>query len=450
MNSLSSRLLVAASLVLLVFLGVTGLVLDNAFRRSAEEAVSERLTSYIYAILDPFSIDEKTGKVTLPSQLRNQRFLRPESGLYARIIDETGHVLWRSKSMVDLDVPFIGTVASGETVFGRLDGPAGLYFGIALETLWDVPGGKTRHIIVQVTESGRAYVEQVNSYRRHLWGWLLGVVFLLLLVQWGILHWGLLPLRRVSDAVSRIENGEAEFIEGRYPAEIRVLTDSINSYIRTERLQRNRYRDTLGDLAHSLKTPLAVLRGLGSEGKIDARGVAELNEQIDRMNQIIGYQLQKASTAGRQIMARRVPVRELVERMVETLGKVHHNRRIRCVVEIDDDVTFRGDPGDLMELIGNLLENAFKWADARIRVRAAIQPDDQTGQLVLCIDDDGPGIPVDKVDDVLRRGVRADESVSGHGIGLAIVRDIVDAYHGRLNITRSEWGGAAFCLSFPC
>jgi two-component system sensor histidine kinase PhoQ len=449
MTSLSSRLLLAASLVLLVFLGVTGVVLDNAFRRSAEEAVSDRLKGYVYAILDPFSIDEKTGKMTLPTNLRNQRFLRPESGLYARIIDESGHVIWRSRSMVDLDIPFIGTVSSGETVFGRLDGTSELFFGIALETIWDVPGSKTHHIIVQVTESGTAYVDQVNSFRRQLWGWLLGMAFLLLIAQWAILHWGLLPMRRASDAVGRIENGEAEFIEGRYPREIGLLTESVNSYIRSERTQLDRYRNTLGDLAHSLKTPLAVLKGLSNDGAIDRKGVQELHVQIDRMTQIVEYQLQKASTVGKRLMGKKVQVRELVERVVDTLGKVHEKKRISCEVNIDDEILFRGDVGDLMELVGNLLENAYKWADSRIVVRAEEHAGETSRCLSLCIDDDGPGIPENRIEKIMGRGVRVDGSVSGHGIGLAIVREIVEAYHGKILVSRSDMGGASFCMRFP-
>jgi two-component system sensor histidine kinase PhoQ len=271
------------------------------------------------------------------------------------------------------------------------------------------------------------------------------MALLLLVAQWLILRWGLAPLRRVADELTRLERGQQEQIAGNYPTEVKRLTDNLNTLLTHERAQQKRYRDALADLAHSLKTPLALVRGALTQSKPEAELARTLAEQVQRMDHIVGYHLQRAAASGRSGLAAPQPVRPAVERVLKALSKVHAEKQIETEVNIDADLRFRGDEGDLMELLGNVLDNACKWCRSQVRASGEIRD----GRLALTVEDDGPGIPEADAERVLQRGIRADQSVPGHGIGLAVARDIVEVYDGRVLIGRSTLGGAAVTLVLP-
>jgi two-component system sensor histidine kinase PhoQ len=173
-------------------------------------------------------------------------------------------------------------------------------------------------------------------------------------------------------------------------------------------------------------------------------------DQVRRMNELVAYQLSRAATSGRQTFASAVPIAGHAEDLVQGLEKVYASKNVLCEFDIEDGAVFYGEQGDLLELMGNLLENAFKWAGHRVLLVVKMQP--QSGRkrpgLWLSVEDDGPGIAADKIEKVLQRGVRGDERVQGHGIGLSIVQDIVHAYQGELVVDRSpEFGGARFSVS---
>jgi two-component system, OmpR family, sensor histidine kinase PhoQ len=273
---------------------------------------------------------------------------------------------------------------------------------------------------------------------------------MLIVLQLLLLRWSLTPLRKVASDMSRVERGDSEQLDSQYPMELTGLTERINVFIHNEREQRTRYRHTLADLAHSLKTPLAVIRSqleLPSADEPTRR--SSVLDQVRRMNELVAYQLSRAATSGRQTFASAVPIAGHAEDLVQSLEKVYASKNVLCEFDIADAAVFYGEQGDLLELLGNLLENAFKWAGHRVLLVVKMQP--QAGRkrpgLLLCVEDDGPGIPEDKIEKVLQRGVRGDERVQGHGIGLSIVQDIVHAYQGELVVDRSpEFGGARFCV----
>jgi two-component system sensor histidine kinase PhoQ len=266
-----------------------------------------------------------------------------------------------------------------------------------------------------------------------------------------LLRWSLLPLRRVSSDLAHIERGTRDHLDGPYPVELTVLTRRLNAFIDSEREQRSRYRDTLADLAHSLKTPLAVVRSqLETDG--DARSLrGDILDQVRKMDEIVAYQLSRAATSGRRTIAAEEPIAGHAEDLVQSLEKVYAAKNVLCEFEIDDGAAFAGEQGDLLELMGNLVENAFKWASHRVLLtaRSSGKGKGRSG-LELIVEDDGPGIADDKIEKILQRGVRGDERVQGHGIGLSIVQDIVKAYQGELHVDRSEeLGGARFSVRFP-
>lgn len=444
--SIHQRLLLAASLVLTAFLGLSGLALDKAFRSSAEEALQARLYSSVYALLAAAEEGEE-GVLTMPPVLTDPRFNRPDSGLYARVEGRQTRYRWRSASGVGRGLEQAQQMAPGAATIEQVRLPGGeavmrLNFGV----VWEDFNGRELNYTLTVAEDLTPHLEQVAAFRNTLMLWLGGAAVLLLLAQGLVLRWGLAPLRQVAEALTEIESGRAEQLAGRYPRELSPLTSNINSLIRHAQARQQRYRDSLGDLAHSLKTPLAILQGLADQ--VDPVGREQqhlLSEQVGRMNQIVGHQLQRAAASGRTSLSRHLPVDKVVRRLADTLSKVYADKGVTWQIEIPETLGFKGDEGDLMELLGNLMENACKYGRGRVRVTGELGEG-----LCLRVADDGPGIPADDAEAVLRRGVRSDQQQPGQGIGLAVVMDILKAYGGRLEIGRSAaLGGAAMTLCLP-
>ncbi|MEJ2692907.1 MAG: ATP-binding protein [Candidatus Thiodiazotropha sp.] len=444
--SIHQRLLLAASLVLTAFLGLTGLALDKAFRSAAEEALQARLYSSVYALLAAAEEGEN-GALSMPSVLTDPRFNRPDSGLYARVEGKQTGYRWQSGSCVGRALLFARQMKPGESKVERVELAGGgavssLSFGI----VWEDFNGRELEYTLAVAEDLLPHLEQISTFRNALMLWLGGAAVLLLLAQGLVLRWGLAPLRQVAEAVTEIESGRSERLQGRYPRELSPLTSNINSLIQHAGARQQRYRDSLGDLAHSLKTPLAILQGLADQSGPPAGEERRLlSEQVKRMNQIVGHQLQRAAASGRTSLSRNLPLRPVVDRLVGSLNKVYGEKGLVWDIAIPDEIGFPGDEGDLMELLGNLMENACKYGRGRVRVAAEMQ----TG-LSLSVADDGPGIPPEQAEDVLKRGHRADQQQPGQGIGLAVVMDILSAYGGHLEIARSSHlGGAEMRLTLP-
>lgn len=444
--SIHQRLLLAASLVLTAFLGFTGVALDKAFRSATEEALQARLFSSVYALLA--AADEgKDGELSMPGSLTDPRFNRPDSGLYAQVEAVQGEYRWHSGSALGRSLAFAQRVPPGDSQVKRLDLGDGeslmsLSFGVAWE---DFKGHELRYTLA-VAEDLKPMLEQVSAFRNSLFLWLGGAALLLLLAQGWVLRWGLRPLRQVAEALTEIESGHTDRLEGSYPKELSPLTSNINSLISHAAARQQRYRDSLGDLAHSLKTPLAILQGLADQTKpLQSEQQGLLSEQVSRMNQIVGHQLQRAAASGRTSLSRNLPLKPLVSRIADSLSKVYADKGIAWGIDLPASLSFQGDEGDLMELLGNLMENACKYGQGQVLVQG-----EKRQGLRLTVEDDGPGIADDQADAVLLRGQRADQQTPGQGIGLAVAMDIVKAYDGRLQIGRSQkLGGAAIMLSFP-
>ena len=263
----------------------------------------------------------------------------------------------------------------------------------------------------------------------------------MLVVLSGLLTFVLLPLKRLERQVREVEAGERVKLTGRYPSEIVGLADNLNTLIDTERRRLTRYRNTLDDLAHSLKTPLAAMRTLLAEQRARAAEPTQeaLNRELERMDQRVSYQLRRARATGATGLGTEpVVVAPVVEDLKQTLDKVYRDKRVACTVDVAPGAVFRGDPGDLTEILGNLMDNGYKYCKSRVRVTARSNSE----RLVIAVGDDGRGITAEEATTLFRRGQRADESVPGQGIGLAVVRETVELYRGTLDVGRSELGGA--------
>ena len=447
MSSLNARLLISVSVLLLFFFGVTIVVLDTAFRSAGEQAQADILDGHLMAILAAAEATDDGG-LELPPDLQEPRFGAIGSGLYAELRGDEGEPVWRSRSALGIEIPIGEQPQSGVRLFLNemlADGTPVLTLSLAVQ--WELPDGNYRPFVFKVVESLESFNAQVAQFRRQLFGWFAAVALIMLLSISVLLRHLLRPLRQIENEIGEIEKGERASLSGQFPTELTGVARNMNLLIDSERGRSDRYRNTLDNLAHSLKTPLAAIRSLLDQGEA-GKVAGKVNEQVDRMDEIVRYQLRKpANFQAKNLVLVHVPITPEIERLVAGLSKVYHDKNPHIEAVIDSEMEFRGDSGDFLEVAGNLLDNACKWCERRVRVTIGY-PGDGDGQsgLVLSVEDDGPGIPADAADALLQRGTRLDESTPGHGIGLAVVKEIAESYGGQLEISRSELGGAKLCV----
>ena len=428
-------------MMLSIFVVLSAFALERAFRDSARSAREERLLAQIYLLMAAAEVSPD-GSLHITGQSTEPRLDLPDSGLYASIVNGNGTTVWQSRSGLGLDLPPATPLAAGQQMFREVTLAGKHYLVKSYGIKWNTDTG-AYPFTFSVTEDSRAFEEQLSVYRHSLWIWLGILAVLLLVSQWSTLRWGLAPLRKMSSELNRLEAGEQQQIAGSYPSEVQRLTDNLNAVVSHERKQQQRYRNALADLAHSLKTPLALMRGIARGSTLPE--AHSIEEQVDQMDKIISYHLQRAAASGRSTLSSPVELDSVVERIVGALTKVYAERKLEIHIDIDSDTRFRGDAGDLTEILGNLLDNACKWARKSVRISAR----NSDGFLRLCIEDDGPGISRADAERVFTRGTRTDEKVPGHGIGLAVVRELVEAYGGTASIGTSELGGARVTLQLP-
>jgi two-component system sensor histidine kinase PhoQ len=444
--SLRTSLLVITAVMLVAAFGITIAVLDVVFRRSAEAALTDQLEVQVLALIGAAEADD-AGNLSVPTRLLEPRLRNPGSGLYAEILDASGLPLWRSPSAVGLELALGATLKAGQrTVSRRLlpDGSEVLLFGLGIN--WELGPDATPAFQVFAAADLVGYEAQLDRFRQQLLVWFSAVMFVLLAALWLAIRFALRPLRRMSAEIAAIEAGGQDVFSADYPQELAGVTRGLNTLLGSERQRMDRYRTTMDDLAHSLKTPLTVVRTELAGERPDA---ATLHAQIDRMQSVVDYQLRRAAVSGpRSLAARAVLLAPPLEEIVSSLRKIHRDKAVRCELKIPDDASYPAEQGDLYEIFGNLLDNAWKWCAGRIVVKVATH---DSGALLITVADDGPGIPDEQTGLVLGRGIRADQrgDVPGQGIGLAVVREIVGLYRGSVEIRRSSLGGAEVQLRLP-
>ncbi len=451
MYSLSSRLLISVSVLLLLFFGATIAVLDSAFTEAGEQARRDILDGHLVALLAAAEPGDD-GELALPDRLREPRFGRIGSGLYGELRDMDGEVLWRSRSALGLVIPDGVVPELGEQLFAReslVDGTPLLTLSLGVD--WEFDEDAFKPYVFKVAESLDSFNSQIARFRRQLFGWFAAVALTMLLAFSFLLRGMMKPLRKIETEIGEIEGGSRVSLSSEFPTELTGVARNMNLLIDSERARSDRYRNTLDNLAHSLKTPLAAMRALLNDRKGKQFG-DRFDEQIERMDEIVRYQLRKtAASVADNLVLKPVLVEKEVARLIEGLRKVYHDKGPDFEVRIESGMQFRGDTGDFLELAGNLLDNACKWCEQRVRITAvpSVGALGIASGMVLTVSDDGPGIPQDAADALLQRGMRLDESTPGHGIGLAVVKDIARSYGGRLSIDTSDLGGAEITVSIP-
>jgi two-component system, OmpR family, sensor histidine kinase PhoQ len=439
-HSLSRRLLISVSVPIALFCGVVILVLDSGFREVAQRTLRDELDRQMVRLIAAAEPQPDGGYAPAPHTL-DPRLETPRSGVYAEI-RSAGHE-WRSPSTAGLNSDFGRLLSGGQrdlsyATFGN-DRVA-----IASRSIeFEGDPNAARSLTFSVATSLSPYQQELWRFRRELGSWFLTLMLLLLVTLAALLHWVLGPVRRMEREIHEVEEARRESLGAGYPRELAGVAGNLNALLIGERKRVARYRDTLGNLAHSLKTPLAVMRAEGASATVSA--------EIDRMSGIIDHQLKRAAASGGALLGQApVEVVQVAAELRATLLRVYARKDLVIELAVAPTAQFIGDRGDLTELLGNLLDNACKWCRTRVRFSANI--DESAGareRLCLIVEDDGPGISAEDRARVLQRGVRADEKVPGHGLGLAMVHDTVDLYGGRLTIDASPLGGARFTLRLP-
>ncbi len=443
--SLRGRLLRASAIILPLVIVFAGLALLKAFNSSLENAEASQARLQVYLLLGAIEVDE--GRLNLPEHLLDPGFSRINSGVYGFIHGTDGQMFWRSRSSQALPDELVQRLPSralqpGQSLFSHL--PEQQLYLFQYPIVWENDTGEVR-FLVSLLRSDAQVREEMKVFSLQLLGWLSGICLVALLAQYFIMRWGLRPLDLLASDLKRIEEGKTDRLDGRYPVEVQDVTQGLNRLLETERRQRERYRNTLGDLAHSLKTPLAVIRGAGREPQDEEAYRHQVEEQALRMQQIVQYQLARAVKSQGQNLAQAIPVQPVVKRLLAVMAKVYADTPREIDLQLEPGIGFSGDERDLMELLGNLLDNAYKYGFRQVSVVGRLEGD----QLILEISDDGGGVAPEQRQVILQRGARLDTQTPGQGIGLAVAVDIISSYDGALEVEESHWQGACFRLTLP-
>ena len=468
----SSRLSLQFRLLLTVLAGLVmvvavHLVLMAWLTHTTQQDERNRLDTLATALTGVLAPDGHGG-VRLAGAPPDPALLNPQGVVWALIYLD-GRLAWLSPSAQmrpAVPMPFVGPDGPRATARGKGPAPGAFAFATRTQTphvyltqvrfdqigrllpvdaLPPVPSNETVFTLV-VAEDSSASLTRLDAFRLALILSVLLATAAILLAQLIAVRWVMRPLRTLSHDLMELKTGHTTALSQQYPRELLGVTSGLNEVLAHESQRLDAHRNALDNLAHALKTPLAVLRTQAETApQVSA---ADVLQQVERMHRQVTYQLSAASRAGRAWSAAQTLLEPLALDLAQGLDKLHRAKGIFCEFDLFPGLQVPMGEGDTAELLGNLLDNAFKWGKQQVRLSAGVSPDGK--ETWLAVADDGPGVPADRVDDVRRRGHRADERVDGHGIGLASVEGILALHHGHLTIDRDpEWGGARFTVRWP-
>lgn len=448
-QSITFRLLLTFFVILLALSSVIGYSLNNAFH--AEKVEDLRWNFILQSEAVKLNISGRHNSVSeaLLYFETDNRFINKQNNIY--VYGENNQV-WELKLNAQPPLSTYIVVELQAELLALQDKaiPASERFGVLLEDQdeYYFATQLTPEMILIITDTGQEIKREIEDYQFSLFGWLVFVVMFLLASFTLVLGAGLRPLDKMSQGLQDIAKGKTDQLQDEYATEFEYMRENLNNLLNAERVQRERYRNTLADLAHSLKTPLAVMQGAVNE-KLDYQSYLSMaSEQIRRMDQIIQYQLTRAVKSNDDgTMANAILVTPVIERILSALGKVYRDKDVNVILNVERSIELNADERDLMEMLGNMLENAFKYCRAEVAVSMT-----QNEQYVyIDIEDDGAGVSEHMRHTILERGERADTSAApGQGIGLSVSVDILSTYDCRLVVEDSfSLGGAKFSITFP-
>ena len=447
LQSLRARVLLWVSLALLVLFAITVIGLDAISQNSSRLALNDELQVQLLGVIAAAEESEDE-ELSLPDDAGlDPRMSLPNSGVYGAIWDADGVPIWYSASWGDREWYVSRWPEPGERIYARVEEPdqpvlEALLMGIR----WDFHDGSSLPYTFGIAVAQDDYAAREASFRRNLTGWFVAMAVAMLILLTAVLHYALKPLRRLVRELGDVEAGRRQAVSESLPVELTGLARNLNFLIDSERRRTTRYRNTLDDLAHSLKTPLAAIRALLTEKRSDADSLSAIDQEVVRMDQTIGHQLRRArASGGTGLGLAPVGLEQIVTDIVSTLDKVYRDKQVACELEIYEGASYQADPGDLNEIFGNLIENAYKFCNKRVLVQVISLAD----RVEIVVQDDGPGFAPGVIELVLERGGRADESVPGQGIGLAVVAETAELYQGRLSLGAPDSGASEVRVTLP-
>jgi signal transduction histidine kinase len=451
-GSLAGRLLGVAALWSLVVLIVAGVVLSQLYRRSVERSFDDRLNVYLRTLVASVSAAPEDGEFS-PGNFGEPRFDLPLSGWYWQIrpIGERRGEALTSPSLFAQPLPLLSELGVGETR------------GVTREAYVTGPGGQRLRMVERridfgfgatyaMAVAGDADVieAEMREFVRTL-SLALGILGVGVLLSTVLqVRWSLLPLRRIERALAAVRSGQAQRLAGDFPREIRPLADEVNALISANEDVVDRARTHVGNLAHALKTPLSVVTN-------EARGqpgpfARKVEEQAELMTEQIQHHLQRARAAARAaVTTETAELAEVVGGLERAMERIYRERGLAIRSRVPSGLRFRGERQDIEEMVGNLVDNACKWATSRVTIDAVAEPARQVGgpRLRVVVEDDGPGMTASEREEALERGRRLDETKPGSGLGLAIVAELARLYGGSLLLGSAPGGGLRAELELP-
>lgn len=453
-SSLATRLFLSATAWAVVILVITGTILSSVYRDASERAFDRRLNLYLRTLIAEVATPDEPPDHQFQS-LGEPLFELPLSGWYWQVtrVDNDKNEIRASRSLWDKKLPKLEdqgvALTPAGTRVGYVDGPEGQDLRM-VERPADL--GADGKYLVTVAGDATEIFEETRTFDYYLGGTFLALSIVLVLTTIFQVRFGLAPLKRISDSIADIRSGRAERLEGEFPVEIAPLARETNALIDANREIVERARTHVGNLAHAIKTPLSVIVNEASAHGSDPFA-SKVLEQADVMRDQVAHHLERARIAARlTIIGTVTEVAPAIEALRRTMEKIHRDRGIVIDVEANAQSKFRGERQDLEEMVGNLVDNACKWARARIFIEVVVEPaiSTSTGSMLrILVDDDGKGLSEIERSQVARRGQRLDETKPGSGLGLSIVVDLAALYGGSLTLGTAPIGGLRAELVLP-
>jgi signal transduction histidine kinase len=456
LNSLAFRLFATAAAWTVLVLPLAGLIIYSLYAQEVQANFDERLRQLL-TVVHADTIDHAGTEPGTPGQLGEPLFLIPGSGWYWQIkpLDGVAGKMQTSPSLVDffLPSPFEAGIAPDNQGNRWLDtkGPHGQRLRIA-EIVYAFGDEFTGPRYSVAIAAPLDWLDaRLSSFARLLTGALAIAGLGLVVVTFFQVRFGLSPLRAIEKGLSAIRSGEAKRLDGQLPVEIEPLQVQLNALIQSNEAIIERARTQVGNLAHALKTPLAVIVNEAAEAKDPfAQKVAD---QARIMRDQVNHYLDRARVAARVSSVVGVTeVKPVAEALKRTLERIHSVRDLAIAIDCPTQCRFQGERQDLEEMLGNLLDNACKWATSKVLLAVVVPPSESRGsgaRLQIRIDDDGPGLTEEQRKTIGKRGMRLDETKPGSGLGLSIVADLAQSYRGSLRLDRSPLGGLSAQLELP-
>ncbi|MBK19951.1 MAG: ATP-binding protein [Rhodospirillaceae bacterium] len=447
-QSIAFRLIGAAGLWVAVMLIVGGLLLSNLFRGPLEQSFDQRMEFLLESLIGAVEVGHNR-ELFQRQSLGEPRFLRQYSGWYWQITRiDNGDVIARSRSMWDFELAISEDTKTGALLKSRARGPLGQRLQLIEKPI--TVDGMDGTYLFSVAADRQDLVDTIDSFNVTL-GWSLGVLWAgLVLAVFIQVRFGLLPLQRIRQSLADIREGRSERLTGSFPKEVSPLAEELNGLLDHTTEVLGRARSHVGNLAHALKTPLAVL---SNESETPTENISTIvDEQTQLMRRHVDHHLARARAMGQAPLLRgQTPLLPVLEAVARTLEKIYAHEGVSISVKAPPELAFRGEQHDLEEMLGNLVDNACKWARREVALVAESYSETGSGglQIQLQIDDDGPGVPEEKREEIFGRGERADESTPGSGLGLSIVRDIATLYGGDVSLGDAPEGGLRATLILP-